>query len=86
MKYLKPYLVHLDERTLERVNSFCIAGCLGLIISWMKNNFDDTPESLAKISYTLVLSALKPYMTKNRRVTPGDFFAVANCISFLYSA
>lgn len=33
MKYLKPYLVHLDERTLERVNSFCIAGCLGLIIS-----------------------------------------------------
>lgn len=64
MKYLKPYLVHLDERTLERVNSFCIAGCLGLIISWMKNNFDDTPESLAKIPYTLVLSALKPYMTK----------------------
>ena len=64
MKYLKPYLVHLDERTLERVNSFCIAGCLGLIISWMRNNFDDTPESLAKISYTLVLSALKSYMTK----------------------
>ena len=63
MKYLKPYLAELDERTLERVNSFCITGCLGLIISWMKNNFDDTPETLAKMSYTLVLSALKPYMT-----------------------
>ncbi len=63
MKYLRPYLAELDERTLERVNSFCIAGCLGLIISWMKNDFDDTPETLAKMSYTLVLSALKPYMT-----------------------
>lgn len=50
--------------TLERVNSFCIAWMSWAVISWMKNNFDDTPESLAKISYTLVLSALKPYMTK----------------------
>ena len=62
MKYLKPYLEQLDERTLESVNGFCIAGCIGLIISWMKHDFEDTPESMARMTYTLVLSALKPYM------------------------
>ena len=62
MKYLKPYLEQLDERTLESVNGFCIAGCIGLIISWMKHDFEDTPESMARMTYTLVLSALKPYL------------------------
>lgn len=62
MKYLKPYLEQLDERTLESVNGFCIAGCIGLIISWMKHDFEDTPESMARMTYTLVLSALEPYM------------------------
>ena len=62
MKYLKPYLEQLDDRTLESVNGFCIAGCIGLIISWMKHDFEDTPESMARMTYTLVLSALKPYM------------------------
>ena len=58
----EPYLEQLDERTLESINGFCIAGCIGLIISWMKHDFEDTPESMARMTYTLVLSALKPYM------------------------
>ena len=53
MKYLKPYLEQLDERILENVNGFCIAGCIGLITSWMKHDFEDTPESMARMTYTL---------------------------------
>ena len=64
MNYLKPYLIELNTQTLERVNAFCITGTVGLIINWMKHDFDDTAEEMAKMSYTLVLSALRPYMLK----------------------
>ena len=63
MDFLRPYMADSDSDRLGFANAFCITGCVGLIIDWMKHDFRETPEAMAKMAYTLVLSALRPYMT-----------------------
>lgn len=64
MNFFRQYMPKHISADVNYANAFCITGCVGLIKYWISHEFAETPEHMAKIAYTLVISALKPYLTK----------------------
>lgn len=50
-----------NTKALEFVYPFCISGCVGIIKKWLENDCIQSSQDMAKLTYTLVNNATKPF-------------------------
>lgn len=58
---------HISSSTnkVEYFHSYCLTGCVGLIKSWILNGAKESPEEMAKFSFSLISNSIQKFVEEH---------------------
>lgn len=66
-KYTNSLFNSSIESDMKYIHSYCITGCVGMVKLWLNENYGDSPEHMAKITYDMLIASLQSYLKESSK-------------------